>query len=345
MKAAQLTNINKIDIIDVDLPRIKTDKDVLIKIKRVGICGSDIHYYKTGKIGFQVVKYPFIIGHEMSGIVEEIGLGVTKIKVNDKVAVDPLIYCSECDQCKMGRFHTCRNQKFLGCPSQLEGCLKEYIVMPEKCCYPIPDDMSYDSAVLCEPLSIGYYSTSFADSLKDKKIGIFGVGPIGLSVLMVSKAQHVGKVFAEDLLDYRLKIAKKHGADWIGNPNDADSINELVKSDKYQLDYVFECCGKQEAVELALELLKPGGKLIIVAIPEFEKYTFNAHIMRRNEITIQNIRRQNEYMDKTIDYVKNNIVDPNFMITHHFPISEAGKAFDIVSNYSDNVLKAVIDFD
>lgn len=345
MKVAQLTNINKIDIIDIETPTIKTDKDVLIKVKRVGICGSDIHYYKTGKIGYQIVKYPFIIGHEMSGVVEEIGLNVSRVKVNDKVTIDPLIYCSECDQCKIGRFHTCRNQKFLGCPSQLEGCLKEYIVMPENCCYPIPDNMNFDSAVLCEPLSIGYYSTSFADSLKDKKIAILGSGPIGLSVLIISKAQKVAKVYITDLLDYRLKIAKKHGADWIGNPQDAESIKELMELEKYQLDYVFECCGKQEAVDVGTELLKPGGKLIIVGIPEFENYSFNAHAMRRTEITIQNIRRQNEYVDKTIDYVSKKIINPEFIITHHFSLSEAEKAFNLVFNYQDNVIKAIIDID
>jgi L-iditol 2-dehydrogenase len=345
MKAAQLTNIDKIDIINLDNPTIKTDKDVLIKVMRVGICGSDIHYYKTGKIGFQVVKYPFIVGHEMSGVVEEIGLGVTKVRVNDRVAIDPLIYCEICDQCTIGRFNTCRSQKFLGCPSQMEGCLKEYIVMPEKCCYPIPEEMSYETAVLCEPLSIGYYSTTFADSLKDKKIAILGAGSIGLSVLLISKAHKASKIYVTDLLDYRLKIAKKNGADWTGNPHNADSIKEIIKDEKYKMDYVFECCGMQEASELGLELLKPGGKFIIIGIPEFENYNFNAHIMRRNEITIQNIRRQNEYMDKTIKIVANKIVNPDFMITHHFPLSEAGKAFDIVSNYKDNVIKAIIDFD
>ncbi len=345
MKAAQLTNINKIDIIDVEPPTIKRDKDVLIKVKRVGICGSDIHYFKTGRIGYQIVKYPFIIGHEMSGIVEEIGLNVSRVKVNDIVAVDPLIYCSECDQCKIGRFHTCRNQTFLGCPGQMEGCFKEYIVMPEQCCYPLPDSMNYDSAALCEPISIAYYSTTFADSLKGKKIAILGSGSIGLSVLIISKAQKAEKIYVTDLLDYRLKIAKKHGADWTGNAQDSDSIKELMNIEKYQLDYVFECCGKQEAVDVGTELLKPGGKLIIVGIPEFENYSFNAHAMRRTEISIQNIRRQNECVDKTIDYVNKKIINPEFMITHHFPLSETEKAFNLVSNYQDNVIKAIIDFD
>jgi L-iditol 2-dehydrogenase len=345
MKAIQLNNINNLEIINIDKPSVINDNDVLIKVKKVGICGSDIHYYKTGKIGDQIVKYPFIVGHEMSGIVQKIGSGVSRVKVNDKIAVDPLVYCNQCDQCKIGRYHTCRNQKFLGCPDQLEGCLKEYIVLPEICCYPIPNEMNYESAMLCEPLSIGLYTTTFTDSLEDKNIGILGAGPIGLSVLLISKVQKPAKIYVTDLLDYRLKIAKEQGADWTGNPDKINCTEEITDFRKNQLDYVFECCGKQEAIEQSIELLKPGGKLIIVGIPEFENYLFNAHLMRRKEITIQNIRRQNECVNKTIEYINNNIINPDFMITHSFSLSETEKAFQIVSDYRDNVVKAVISID
>lgn len=346
MKAIQLSKIKKLDIIDIEKPSIENDNDVLIKVKKAGICGSDVHYYKTGKIGNQIVKYPFIIGHEMTGIVEQIGSEVTRVKVNDKIAVDPLIYCNQCDQCKIGRFHTCRDQKFLGCPDQMAGCLKEYIVLPETCCYPIPSSMNYNTAVLCEPLSIGFYATSFAaNSLENKKIAILGCGPIGLSVLLISKALKAENIYATDLLKYRLKIAHEHGADWTGYPQTLNMAKEIPQLEKHQFDYVFECCGKQEAIEQGLEILKPGGKLIIIGIPEFENFSFNAHLMRRNEITIHNVRRQNGYMDKTIEYVNNNIVDPGFMITHNFSLLKTSKAFQLISNYKDKIIKAVINFD
>lgn len=346
MKAIQLSSIKKIDVIDIKKPYIKNDNDVLIKVKKVGICGSDVHYYKTGKIGNQIVKYPFIIGHEMSGIVEKIGLKVSKVKVNDRIAVDPLIYCNTCDQCKIGRYHTCRNQKFLGCPGQMEGCLKEYIVLPETCCYPIPANMTYDNAVLCEPLSIGFYATSFAgDNLNNKKIAILGCGPIGLSVLLISKMLKAEKIYATDLLMYRLKTAHEQGAHWTAYPQAFDKIQKKLQSENNQLDFVFECCGKQEAINRGLKILKPGGKLIIIGIPEFENFSFDAHLMRRNEITIHNVRRQNEYLDKTISCVNKKMIDPGFMITHNYSISQALKAFEKVSNYKDKIIKAVINFE
>ena len=227
----------------------------------------------------------------------------------------------------------------------MEGCLKEYIILPENCCYPVPLNMSFENAMLCEPISIGFYATSFANSLKGKKIGILGMGPIGLSVLLISKAFNTSKVYATDLLDYRLEIAKMQGADWTGNPAKINCVKKILDLEKYQLDYVFECCGKQEAVDQGIMLLKPGGKLVIVGIPEFDNYFFNVHLMRRNEIVIQNVRRQNEYVDKTIELLKNNIIDPAFMATHNFPLLETEKAFDLVANYKDNVIKAVINID
>lgn len=345
MKSVELTKIKKFSLIDIPKPKITNKNDILIKVKSVGLCGSDIHYYKTGRIGNQIVKYPFIIGHEMSGIIEEVGDRASKLKKGDRVAIDPLVSCYQCDQCRLGRYHTCRNQKFLGCPGQIEGCLKEFIVLPEKCCYPIPEKMDYDTAVLCEPLSIGYYAVSFAENLKNKNIGIFGAGPIGLSVLITAKYLGANKIYTVDKLDYRLGIAKNQGAFWTGNINKTDCVKEINKLESNQLDFIFECCGEQEAVDKSLQLLKPGGKLIIIGIPEFESYTFDAHLMRRNELTVQNIRRQNEYMGKTIKAVSKNKLNPDFMITHHFKLEETEKAFQLLSNYGDNMIKAIINFD
>ena len=130
-----LNGIRQMIFKEVPVPKVKSDNDVLIKIIRVGVCGSDIHYYKSGKIGDQVIKYPYPIGHESAGIIEETGKGVTDFKPGDRVAIDPAMPCWKCDQCLAGRHHTCRNLKFLGTPGQTEGCLSEYIVMPETSCF------------------------------------------------------------------------------------------------------------------------------------------------------------------------------------------------------------------
>ena len=135
MKAMRLTGISKMEMFEVPDPKITNDTDVLIRMTNVGVCGSDVHYYVSGKIGDQVVAYPFTVGHEGAGIVEKIGIAVKHVKPGDRIAIDPAMPCWQCDQCKAGRSHTCRKLRFLGCPGQAEGCLSEYIVMPETSCF------------------------------------------------------------------------------------------------------------------------------------------------------------------------------------------------------------------
>ena len=158
MKAIVLTGIKQMEMVDKPDPEIKNSKDVLIKLGIVGVCGSDVHYYNSGQIGSQVVEFPFQVGHECAGTVEAIGADVTQVKPGDRIAVEPAISCWKCDQCLAGRHHTCRELKFLGCPGQVEGCLAEYMVMPEECCFPISDDMTLEEGAISEPLAIGVYA-------------------------------------------------------------------------------------------------------------------------------------------------------------------------------------------
>ncbi len=344
MKSIKLKDIKKLQITNVPKPKIINPDDVLIKVKSVGICGSDIHYFNEGRIGSLMIDFPFTLGHEMAGIVESIGQDVTSVKSGKRIAVDPLIACFNCNQCKAGRYHTCRNQKFLGCPGQLEGCLSEYIVMPEECCYPIPDSVSFEAAVLCEPLAIGLYAVHQSILLKNKTAGILGSGPIGLSVMLGCLDSGTEKIYMTDKLDYRCSIAEKNGASGTGNPLKEDIVATITGNEPELLDVVFECCGKQEAFDQAISIIKPGGKIMIIGIPEFDKYSFKADSARRNEITIQNVRRQNEHTQLTIDKVASNKIDPTFMATHHFPYSETQEAFELVSGYKDGVIKAIIQF-
>ncbi|MBN2533499.1 MAG: alcohol dehydrogenase catalytic domain-containing protein [Spirochaetales bacterium] len=342
MKAVLLSDIKKIEIRDVPPVHIEEDTDVLIKVGVVGICGSDIHYYKQGKIGDQIITFPQIIGHEMAGTVEQVGKKVSKLKPGDTVAVDPSISCFACDQCKAGRLHTCRNLKFVGCPGQLEGCLTEYIVLPEENCFILPDHMSLETGALCEPLTVGYYAVQRTGNMEGKSIGILGAGPIGLSVILSCMMKNARIVYVTDILDYRCHLALQHGAHWAGNPDRNDIVDTIIKSEPYQLDVVFECCGKQEALDQAFLLVKPGGIVTIAGIPEFDYYRFPANVVRRKEICIQQVRRQNDCTSHVVRAVGNGLIKPDFMITHHFSLKDTGRAFEIVSGYKENVVKAMI---
>ena len=343
MKAAVLTGIRQIEIIEVPEPAHPAPSEVLLKVDMVGVCGSDVHYYAEGRIGTQSVTYPYRIGHEFSGTVLETGKAVSHLKPGDRVAVDPAVSCGKCDQCLAGRENTCRNILFLGCPKELAGCLCERITMPARCCFPISSGMSLAEGALVEPLSVGMYAVEHLSGIRPgQTAGLLGCGPIGLSVLLpLVHRSGVKKVYATDRINSRHLLAGKHGACWTGNPDSEDIVSSILRLEPDGLDMVFDCCGKQEALDQAVEILKPGGKLMIIGIPEVPRISFAMDRIRKKELCIQNVRRQNEFVKPAINFIEAGN-EAGFMITHTFPLEEAGKAFDLVAGYHDGVVKAMI---
>ena len=345
MKTVFLTGIRKMEMREVPDPMIVNDTDVLIKMKTIGVCGSDVHYYTTGKIGSQVVKYPFPVGHEGAGQVVKIGRAVKRVKPGDRIAIEPAMSCYECDQCLEGRYHTCRKLRFLGCPGQADGCLSEYIVMPETSCIPISDALTYDQAAISEPLAIGVYAVKQSISMKGASVGILGFGPIGMSVLLPALAQGAKAVYVTDKIPERIELAKKAGATWAGNPAQDDVVSKILKNEPQMLDVVFECCGQQEAIDNGVDLLKPGGKLMIIGIPEFDRWSFPVDKLRHKELTIANVRRQVNCVEPSLEMMEKGIVDVSLMTTHRFKFEDTKAAFDLVTDYKDGVMKAMIEFD
>ncbi len=347
MKAVFLTAPGKLALQNISKPRLDKPTAVLLRVQAVGVCGSDIHYFKSGKIGDQIVNYPFIIGHECAAIVEEVGTSVTRIKPGDLVSVDPLVACGKCDQCLSGRRHTCRNQRFLGCPGQMQGCLAEYLIMPEECCFPFSQKVSLDDAALAEPLSIGVYAVALMNQRHEENtaIGILGCGPIGLCVMTAAQAVGIKKIYATERLDYRLSVASRLGATWVGNVERTDVVKGILEQHQQGLDAVFDCSGDQLAFDQAIQVLKPGGTFFIVGIPEIDRVSFNISLMRRKETTIQNVRRQNECVEKAIELIESGKIKTEAIVTHQFALTETQEAFETVAAYRDGVIKAVIRFD
>ena len=344
MKSMMLTGIKMMEMANVPEPLIINPDDVKIKMSVVGICGSDVHYYTQGRIGSQVVQYPFAVGHEGAGVVTEVGKNVTRVKPGDAIAIEPAMPCWECDQCKSGRHHTCRKLRFLGCPGQAEGCLSEYIVMPESSCFPLTGKLIPDHGSISEPLAIGVYAVKKSPEMKGLSVGILGFGPIGMSVMLAAKAQGAGKFYITDKIEERLSIARKEGAVLTLNPLKDDAVKKIIDASHMGMDVVFECCGQQDAFDQAVDILKPGGKLIVVGIPEFDTWLMNVENTRRKEISIQFIRRQVDCVESALDLMKSGIISVEGMVTHRFPFDMTKEAFDLVAGYKDGVMKAMIDF-
>jgi L-iditol 2-dehydrogenase len=220
----------------------------------------------------------------------------------------------------------------------------ECITMPEECCYKLPSGLNADHGAISEPLSIGLYSVMRSVEMKERNIAILGFGPIGMSVMLSAKALGAHSVFITDKIDERLSIARLEGAALTLNPLRQDVVKEIARAVPLGLDVVFECCGKQEAVDQAVELLKPGGKLMIVGIPEFERWAFDVDKTRRREITVQYVRRQVGCVQPSLDLMSSEVINIGRMITHRFSFSRTREAFDLVASYGDGVMKAMIDF-
>ena len=342
MKAAFLTGIRGMEIRDVPDPQIAAPDDVLVRIDAVGVCGSDVHYYTTGAIGSQKIVYPWTVGHECAGTVLEVGNAVSGLPHGQRVAIDPLKTCGQCDQCLAGRSHTCRNQAFLACPDQLPGALAEFIVMPADCCFAVPDSMNDDEVTIVEPLSIGLYATKLAPENPPKRAAVLGCGPIGLSVLLSLRAAGAEEIYVTDLLPERLEIAAAMGACWTGRHPTQDVVAEILAHAELGMDCVFECAGQQETLDQCVQLLRPGGTILAIGIPELDRVSFSPDIMRRKELRLQNVRRQNGCVQGAIDLISSGQADVMPMVTHHFDLDGSREAFEMVADYRDGVIKAIM---
>ncbi len=344
MKAAVLTGIRKMELVDVPKPTIQGRKDVLLKLERIGVCGSDVHYYTTGRIGHQIVQYPYLVGHECSATVAEVGRGVKKVKLGDQVVVEAAVSCHKCPQCKLGRENTCYKLKFLGTPGQGDGCLREYMVMPEECCLPTKGKLTLEQAALCEPFTIGVYTVQQSRLPKNARIAILGAGPIGLSCMVAAKVEKAKAIYVTDKLDYRVDLARKNGASWAGNPDNTDVVKTILEKEPLGVDVAYECAGQQATLNQCVEVLRPGGTLVIVGIPEFDIIQLPVHEIRRRELTIINIRRQNRCTEYAMKLVGSHKAKIDFMLTHRFKFEQSKEAFELVADYRDGVIKAMIEF-
>jgi L-iditol 2-dehydrogenase len=204
--------------------------------------------------------------------------------------------------------------------------------------------MSFTEAAISEPLAIGVYAVKQSIPMEGAKVGILGFGPIGMSVLLPAKAYGADTFYVTDKIDGRLELAKEVGASWTGNPDKIDVAESINREEKMQLDVVFECCGQQDAVDNALEILKPGGKLMLIGIPEEDKICFKMDLMRRKEITVVNVRRQIHCVQEALDLIADGRVDVSKMATHNYSFKDTKTAFDLVEGYQDGVMKAMINF-
>ena len=325
MKAAVLHTKQEIRIEDLPALEIKQN-EVLVKIFSCGICGTDFHVY-TGE---REVKLPLIQGHEIAGKIVKVGKKVSKDLVNKRVAIEPNFSCGKCFFCKKGRHNLCENKQTLGLT--LPGGFCEYIAIPQEYAWEISEKISYDEGALVEPLTVGLHAIERADVRVGQKIVIFGLGIIGLSLVQFAKLAGA-KVCAIDLINERLELAKKFGADKVFNAStEGTTLDEKIKkwSNGY-IDCVFEAVGVPKVQEEAISIVRPGGKVVLVG-QSGEPMKLSSFVATRKELDIIGTIACLYDFPTVIDFLDKGLINAGLLITHRFNMNQTKEAYKVIQN-------------
>lgn len=339
MKAIRIPEANVIETLEVEEPQLESAGEVKVKIKRVGICGSDMHIYHGTN---PLATYPRIVGHEVAGEIIEIGSDVTRVKVGDHVVIEPITYCGECYACKSGRPNVCKEVSVFGVHE--DGGMREFVTLPEKQVHPIDPEIDWDEAVMAEPYTIGAQATWRGDVQEGQTVFIQGAGPIGITVLKMAKIRGA-KVIISDFTNERLKFAKANGADYTINPQEEDikaKINEITNDEGANV--VIDAVGVPQTFELAVEVASPAGNVVTLGFNETPSSIAMMHITKK-ELTIAGSRLQTNQFGKIVELLNSKQLTHNGLVTHRFHIDQVQEAFDFIEKNPDKVRKAVIEFE
>ena len=338
MQAFQLFSKQDLRLVELPKPEISTN-DVLLKIKKVGICGTDLHIYNGG----MSVPLPLILGHEFVGDVVKVGGGVTNVKVGDRAVAEHVIGCGKCFYCKQSKRNLCKNPTVIGLHTQ--GALAQYMKIPSELVYVLPNELSYDEGVLVEPLSIAVYAIRNTQVRVGDSVAVVGQGPIGLLVDQVAKIAGA-TVFGFDRHEQRLSFAKEHGYIFKGinitKHNYFEEFKQMITSDG--ADVVFEAVGSDSSAELALEIARSTGRVIMLGVFEHNVQINMMQIVKK-ELHIQGSWTCIFSFPQTLLLLKSKAIDTKNFITHRYPFSETVKAFQEATTDKERRIKSVVEFD
>jgi L-iditol 2-dehydrogenase len=329
-------------------PRPPSKGEVLVRVDAAGICGSDLHAYLDAEIGDSKLRSPLVLGHEFAGTIEAVGQNAVDeesmpLQVGMRVAVDPAQPCGTCELCLRGHPNLCTNLHFCGLYPD-GGCLCERIVMPARSCFPLPESLDAESGALLEPLGVALHAVALAKPNAGESAVIVGAGPIGLLILQAAKHAGMNPVYVVEQLPWRLNLADKFG----GVPLDSartDAVERLkILTLGRGVDTAFEAAWADQSVQLAAEMVRNGGRLVLVGIPRDDKLTMNHSTARRKGLTVFLSRRMKHTYPKAIELVGKGLIDLKGLVSHRFLLADAPRAFALNADYRDNVVKVMITY-
>jgi L-iditol 2-dehydrogenase len=312
---------------------------VRVRIKAVGICGSDLHAYSEGGVSGIPNQYPMVLGHEPSGVIVE--SGISGWSVGDRVVMEPSVFCYHCEACQSGHHNVCHNLKFHSVAGEEAGFFREFINLPTDQLLHIPRGLSYEHASLVEPLSVVVHSMKFAALRMGDTVAIFGGGPIGLLTAAAAKASGAGRVWVVEPRKHRRDLAIAMGADDVLDPDGC--VSEILRATGNRgVDCSFDCAAKETTTNLAMEVSRRAGRLVLTGIHAERMVPFDVLTMRRKELIIFNVRRANREVHAALDLLVSGIDRFAQMVTHARPLESIQSAFEMNEAYEDGVGKVVI---
>ncbi|MDR1588184.1 MAG: NAD(P)-dependent alcohol dehydrogenase [Treponema sp.] len=341
MKAAVMTGVNKLDFVERDIPKPKSN-EVLVKVEYVGVCGSDLHFYEHGRIGDIIVKPPFVLGHECGGVVVETGSNVKRLATGDKVALEPGKTCGQCEFCKTGRYNLCTDVIFFATPP-IDGVFQEYVAHEADLCFKLPSNMDTLEGALIEPLAVGFHAAITGGARLGQTALVTGSGCIGLVSMMAAKALGISKIYQADVVHKRLEKAKALGADEVINSAETDLVKKVMDlSGGAGVDLVIDSSGNEGAVNQGIASLKKGGVLVFVGYSPSGKMSLDISRALDKEIAMNTIFRYRHIYPLAIDAVSRGLVNIKSIVTNVFDFRDIQNGLDQSVHNKAEIVKSVI---
>lgn len=340
MKQQLMTEPKHITFRDVQTPQPGPDQ-VLVKIKKIGVCGSDIHVFHGTH---PYTSYPVTQGHEVAGEIVEVGEYVKDLKVGQKVTIEPQVFCGRCYPCLHGKYNLCEKLKVMG--FQTTGAASEYFAVDSSKVTLLPDELTYSEGAMIEPLAVTVHAAKRFPDLKGAKAVVLGCGPIGILLVQSLKALGVAKILATDISDARLELAKSLGADKVVNTMKDDYAKALLETfgpDK--ADVIYECAGTDITMNQAIQNARKGSTIILVAV--FGKMA-NVDLAKLNDseldLNTSMMYRHEDFVD-AINFVKEGKIKLKPLQSAKFAFEDYQKAYEYIDNNREKTMKVLIDVD
>lgn len=342
MKAAVLVEPTEFEIRERSDPSPGPD-DVLVAIRDVGICGSDVHYYEHGRIGDYVVEDPLVLGHESAGEVVEVGENVDALASGDRVALEPGVPCRRCAHCKRGDYHLCEDVEFMATPPH-DGAFAEYVSWPADFAYKLPESVSTTEGALCEPLSVGIHSCRRGGVGTGDTVLVTGAGPIGLMIMETAFAAGATDVIITDVVSEKLDFASERGADLTVNVAETDleaAVEEYT--DGVGADVVIEASGAEPSIRSTIDVVRRGGTVVLVGLADEATVPFDVLDVIDNELDVHGSFRYKNTYDAAIGLLEDDAVDVAGIVDFESSLDDIDDSFQ--RSMRPDVVKGMITFD